>query len=77
MKKKEIGVVKKRSRRRKDKGGRSLFLRMIMLLFFFLFLAVLFIGGRFGYQYAKGNATPHEPLESSREVLPETLEPLP
>lgn len=77
MKKEEIGVVKKRSRRRKVNNKKSLFLRMIMFLLFFLFLAALFVGGRFGYQYAKGNATSHEPLESSREVSPETLEPLP
>nr|WP_314461462.1 hypothetical protein [uncultured Clostridium sp.] len=77
MKQEEIRSGKKRSRRRKGKRGQKLFMRGIMFLFFFLLLVVLTAGGLFGYRYIQGDRTSPEPLESSREVLPETMGNLP
>ncbi|MDW2797136.1 hypothetical protein RZO55_06045 [Clostridium boliviensis] len=67
----------RRSRRRRGNGGQELFVRVIMFLFFFLLLVVLTAGVWFGYQYVQGSRTSPETLESSREVLPETMGQLP
>ncbi|MGC6175770.1 hypothetical protein [Lacrimispora sp. 38-1] len=77
MKQEEIRSGNKRSRRRKGKRGQELFTRGIMFLLFFLLLVVLTAGGLFGYRYVQGNKTSSETLESSREVLPETMGQLP
>jgi cytoskeletal protein RodZ len=77
MKQEEIYNGKKRSRRRKERRGQNLLIRGVMFLFFFLLLVVLTAGGLFGYRYAQGDKTSSETLESSREVLPETMGQLP
>lgn len=77
MKQEEIRSGKKRSRRRRGKRGQESFIKVIMFLCFFLLLAVLTAGGMFGYQYIQGDKTSPETLESSREVLPETMGQLP
>lgn len=77
MKQEEIRSGKKRSRRRKANRGEELFMRGIMFLIFFLLLVVLTAGGLFGYRYVQGDRTSPETLESSREVLPETMGQLP
>lgn len=43
----------------------------------FLFVLILFVGviagGVYGYRYWEGNRTSNQPLETSREVVPETM----
>lgn len=77
MKQEEILRGKKRSRRRKERRGQESFIRVIMFLCFFLLLVILTAGGMFGYRYIQGDKTSPEPLESSREVVPETMGQLP
>lgn len=77
MKQEEILSGKKRSRRRRGRQGQELFIKVIMFLCFFLLLIVLTAGGMFGYRYIQGDKTSPEPLESSREVVPETMGKLP
>ena len=77
MKQQEIRSGKKRSRRRKAVRGQELLMRVVMFLFFFLLLIFLTAGGMFGYRYIQGSMTSHATLESSREVLLETMEHLP
>lgn len=78
MKQEEIRSRRnRRSRRRRGNGRQELFMRVIVFLFFFLLLVVLTAGAWFGYQYVQGSRTSPETLESSREVLPETMGQLP
>ncbi len=77
MKQEEIRSGNKRSRRRKGKRGQELFTKGVILLLFFLLLVVLTAGGVFGYRYIQGDKTSPETLESSREVLTETMGQLP
>lgn len=77
MKQEEIRSGKKRSRRRRGKRGQESFIKVIMFLCFFLLLVALTAGGMFGYRYIQGDKTSPETLESSREVLPETMGQLP
>ena len=77
MKQEEILRGKKRSRRRKERRGQESFIRVIMFLCFFLLLVILTAGGMFGYRYIQGDKTSPETLESSREVVPETMGQLP
>lgn len=77
MKQEEILRGKKRSRRRKERRGQESFIIVIMFLCFFLLLVILTAGGMFGYRYIQGDKTSPETLESSREVVPETMGQLP
>jgi len=77
MKQEEIRSGKKRSRRRRGRRGPEPFIKVIIFLCFFLLLVVLTAGGMFGYRYIQGDKTSPETLESSREVLPETMGQLP
>ncbi|NNJ28792.1 hypothetical protein [Lacrimispora defluvii] len=77
MKQEEIRSGKKRSRRRRGRRGQESFIKVIMFLCFFLLLVLLTAGGMFGYRYIQGDKTSPETLESSREVLPETMGQLP
>lgn len=77
MKQEEIQSGKRRSRRQRGRRGPEPFIKVIIFLCFFLLLVVLTAGGVFGYRYIQGNKTSPETLESSREVLPETMGQLP
>jgi hypothetical protein len=43
------------------------------LVVFLLFVGVI-AGGVYGYRYWEGNRTSNLPLETSREVVPETMQ---
>ncbi len=77
MKQDEVRSGRKRSRRRRAGRGQESFIKVIVFLCFFLLLVVLTAGGMFGYRYIQGDKTSPETLESSREVLPETMGQLP
>jgi hypothetical protein len=51
---------------------------MLMGFLLFLFVLILFAsvtaGGVYGYRYWEGNKTSGQPLETSREVVPETMQ---
>lgn len=64
---------KKHSRRRRGSRGREIFTGFLLLLFLLLLIAGLTAAGVFGYRYWEGSRIPDSPLESSREVVPETM----
>lgn len=64
---------KRQSRRRKGSRRREILGGFMKLMLTFLLILVLIAGGVFGYRYWKGNKTNDAPLETSREVIPETM----
>jgi len=62
-----------RSRRRKRNRGREILVGFLRLLLALFLLIGLTVGGVFGYRYWEGNKTSETPLETSREVAPETM----
>ncbi len=62
-----------RSRRRKRNRGREILVGFLRLLLALFLLICLTVGGVFGYRYWEGNKTSETPLETSREVAPETM----
>ncbi|HBG10872.1 MAG TPA: hypothetical protein DDX68_01115 [Clostridium sp.] len=62
-----------RSRRRRRNRGREILVGFLRLLLALFLLICLTVGGVFGYRYWEGNKTSETPLETSREVAPETM----
>lgn len=63
----------KRSRRRRGSRRREIFLGFLLLLLILVLIAGLAAGGVFGYRYLEAGRTSRSPLETSREVVPETM----
>ncbi|MEY8353041.1 hypothetical protein AALB39_06725 [Lachnospiraceae bacterium 54-53] len=63
----------KHSRRRRGSRGREIFMGFLLLLFILALAVMLTAGGVFGYRYWDGSRTSGQPLETSREVVPETM----
>lgn len=49
-------------------------IRVVFFLIMMAFILVLITGGIFAYKYWEGNRTSGAPLESSREIVTETME---
>ncbi len=73
MKPEEYDRMRGRSRRRRRNRGREILVGFLRLLLALLLLICLTVGGVFGYRYWEGNKTSETPLETSREVAPETM----
>lgn len=73
MKPEEYDRLRGRSRRRKRNRGREILVGFLRLLLALFLLICLTVGGVFGYRYWEGNKTSETPLETSREVAPETM----
>ncbi len=65
---------KSHSRRRRQSRGRDVFGGVILFLVVFILFAGVIAGGVYGYRYWEGNRTSNVPLETSREVVPETMQ---
>jgi hypothetical protein len=73
MKPEEYDRLRGRSRRRRRNRGREILVGFLRLLLALFLLICLTVGGVFGYRYWEGNKTSETPLETSREVAPETM----
>lgn len=73
MRPEENNRLKKRSRRRKVSRSREIFMSFMKFLFILVLIVCLTVGGVLGYRYWQGSRTPDAPLETSREVIPETM----
>ncbi|CUX40165.1 hypothetical protein BN3590_01202 [Clostridium sp. C105KSO15] len=73
MKPEEYDRMRGRSRRRRRNRGREILVGFLRLLLALFLLICLTVGGVFGYRYWEGNKTSETPLETSREVAPETM----
>ncbi len=63
-----------RSRRRRESRGREMLMGFLLFLFVLILFASVTAGGVYGYRYWEGNKTSGQPLETSREVVPETMQ---
>lgn len=61
------------SRRRRQSRGREIFGGFMLFLFVLILFVGVIAGGVYGYRYWEGNRTSNQPLETSREVVPETM----
>ncbi len=73
MKQEETSSKKKRSRRRKGSRVREIFMSFVMFLFILVLIAGLTVAGVIGYRYWEGSRISDAPLETSREVVTETM----
>ncbi|MDR1771806.1 MAG: hypothetical protein LBS02_14405 [Hungatella sp.] len=73
MKPEEYDRKRGHSRRRRRNRGREILVGVIKFLLTLFLLVCLTVGGVFGYRYWEGNKTFESPLETSREVTPETM----
>lgn len=62
-----------RSRKRKDGRGKSAAGRVLAAILVLLIAAGLLFSGTYVYHYWEGSRTSTEPLETSREIVPETM----
>lgn len=64
---------KRRSHRRRGSRGREILTSFLSLLLAMVLILGLTVGGVFGYRYWSGSKALKSPLETSREVEPETM----
>lgn len=62
------------SRRRRESRRHEMFMGFLMFVFVLILFASVTAGGAYGYRYWEGNKTSGQPLETSREVVPETMQ---
>lgn len=73
MKPEEYERKRGHSRRRRRNRSREILMGFLRFLLALLLLAGLTVGGVFGYRYWEGSKTNESLLETSREVMPETM----
>lgn len=64
---------KGRSHRRRGSRGRELLTGFLTILLTMILILGLGVGGVFGYRYWSGSKALNSPLETSREIEPETM----
>jgi ABC-type Fe3+ transport system permease subunit len=74
MSQRDTSQRRSHSRRRRQSRGREVFGGVILFLVIFLLFVGVIAGGVYGYRYWEGNRTSNLPLETSREVVPETMQ---
>lgn len=74
MSQRETNHRRGHSRRRRQSRGREVFRGFMLFLFVLILFAGVIAGGVYGYRYWEGNRTSNLPLETSREVIPETMD---
>lgn len=62
-----------RSRKRKSTRGKAAFAAVLKLILILLVAAGLLFTGTYVYRYWEGSRTSTTPLETSREIVPETM----
>jgi hypothetical protein len=73
MKPEDYDRMRGRRRRRRRNRGREILIGFLRFLLALFLLVCLTVGGVFGYRYWEGSKTSDSPLETSREVAPETM----
>ncbi|WP_460643714.1 hypothetical protein [Lacrimispora brassicae] len=73
MKPEQYDSMRGRSRRRRRNRRREILMGFLRFLLALFLLAGLTVGGVFGYRYWEGSKTADSFLETSREVVPETM----
>lgn len=73
MKPEEYDRTKGRSRRRRRNRRREILMGILRFIIALFLIAGLTAGGVFGYRYWEGSKTSDSLLETSREVVPETM----
>ncbi len=66
--------TRSRSRRRRESRRHEMFMGFLLFVFILILFASVTAGGVYGYRYWEGNKTSGQPLETSREVVPETMQ---
>lgn len=64
---------KRHSHRRRGSRGREILTGFLAFLLALVFILGLTVGGVFGYRYWSGSTALKTPLETSRQVEPETM----
>ncbi|MFT4005840.1 MAG: hypothetical protein QM683_09460 [Lacrimispora sp.] len=64
---------KRRSHRRRGSRGREILISFLAILITMVLILGLTVGGVFGYRYWSGSKALKSPLETGREVEPETM----
>lgn len=77
MKREGIKDRQKRSRRRRGSRNRELYTVVLTILCGLLLLIFASMGGYYGFRYWQGSKSIRIPLETNREVIPETMGNLP
>ncbi len=73
MKPEEYDRMRGRSRRRRRNRRREILMGVLRFLLALFLIGGLAAGGVFGYRYWEGSKTTDSLLETSREVMPETM----
>ena len=73
MKPEEYDRMRGRSRRRRRNRRREILMGVLRFLLALFLIGGLTAGGVFGYRYWEGSKTSDSLLETSREVVPETM----
>ncbi|WP_394525405.1 hypothetical protein [Lacrimispora sp. JR3] len=66
--------TRSRSRRRRESRGHERFMGFLTFVFILILFVSVTTGGVYGYRYWEGSKPSGQPLESSREVVPETMQ---
>ncbi len=73
MKPEEYDRTRGRSRRRRKNRRREILIGVLWFILALFLIAGLTAGGMFGYRYWEGSKTTDSRLETSREIVPETM----
>lgn len=74
MRQGDTNRIKTRSRRRRVSRRHEMFMGLFLFVFILILFASVTAGGVYGFRYWEGNKTSGQPLETSREVVPETMQ---
>ena len=74
MRQGDTNRIKTRSRRRRVSRRYEMFMGLFLFVFILILFASVTAGGVYGFRYWEGNKTSGQPLETSREVVPETMQ---
>ena len=62
-----------RSRKRKSKRGKAVFAAVLKIILILFVAAGLLVTSTYVYRYWEGSRTSTAPLETGREIVPETM----